>query len=552
MAVPIATITSQGSQLDTTIELLSLEIHRELNRIPEATLVLLDGSVAKRRFTVSDLGFFLPGSSIAIALRYEGDRTDVTVFEGLVVRHTVERSEEGSNLRVELKDAAFVLTRSRRSAVFRDVTDSEAMASLLADAGLEAGVIDPTTIRHRELVQYQASDWDFLVSRAEVLGLAVTVHRGAVSVRRIALNASRRRLDHGVDDVAEIALELDGSQQWAAISGIGWDLSNGQATSPEAATQPDVPVGNLDIKAMATALGGGEERLLHPVVFEPGELADWASARLLRSRFALLRGRALVAGDASLEPLDTVEILGIGDRFNGKALVSGVTHTLNENGWQSELKLGLSTESFASRHDLAELPAAGLLPPLRGLQLATVGSLETDDQNQFRVQVRLPALSGDQGEVWARLVTPDAGDGRGIVFRPEVGDEVVLGFLGDDPRQPVVLGALHSARNPPPTPVDQPDEDNSLRAIVSRAGTRIVFDDATPSLTLETTADGKASGTFKNKIAIDQSAGTITIQDQYGNSLILDKEGITLSSAKDFKVEAAGKVIIKGVTVDIQ
>lgn len=552
MAVPIATITSQGSQLDSTIELLSLEIHRELNRIPEATLVLLDGTVAERRFTVSNLGFFLPGSSIAIALRYEGDPTDVTVFEGLVVRHSVERSEEGSNLRVELKDAAFVLTRSRRSAVFRDVTDSEAMASLLADAGLEAGVIDPTTTRHRELVQYQASDWDFLVSRAEVLGLAVTVHRGAVSVRRIALNAPRRRLDHGVDDVAEIALELDGSQQWAAISGIGWDLSNGQATSPEAATQPDVPVGNLDIKAVATALGGGEERLLHPVVFEPGELADWASARLLRSRFALLRGRALVAGDASLEPLDTVEILGVGDRFNGKALVSGVTHTLNENGWQSELKLGLSTESFASRHDLAELPAAGLLPPLRGLQLATVGSLETDDQNQFRVQVRLPALSGDQGEIWARLVTPDAGDGRGIVFRPEVGDEVVLGFLGDDPRQPVVLGALHSARNPPPTPVDQPDEDNSLRAIVSRAGTRIVFDDATPSLTLETTADGKASGTFKNKIAIDQSAGTITIQDQYGNSLILDKEGITLSSAKDFKVEAAGKVIIKGGTVDIQ
>lgn len=552
MAVPIATITSQGSQLDSTIELLSLEIHRELNRIPEATLVLLDGTVAERRFTVSNLGFFLPGSSIAIALRYEGDPTDVTVFEGLVVRHSVERSEEGSNLRVELKDAAFVLTRSRRSAVFRDVTDSEAMASLLADAGLEAGVIDPTTTRHRELVQYQASDWDFLVSRAEVLGLAVTVHCGAVSVRRIALNAPRRRLDHGVDDVAEIALELDGSQQWAAISGIGWDLSNGQATSPEAATQPDVPVGNLDIKAVATALGGGEERLLHPVVFEPGELADWASARLLRSRFALLRGRALVAGDASLEPLDTVEILGVGDRFNGKALVSGVTHTLNENGWQSELKLGLSTESFASRHDLAELPAAGLLPPLRGLQLATVGSLETDDQNQFRVQVRLPALSGDQGEIWARLVTPDAGDGRGIVFRPEVGDEVVLGFLGDDPRQPVVLGALHSARNPPPTPVDQPDEDNSLRAIVSRAGTRIVFDDATPSLTLETTADGKASGTFKNKIAIDQSAGTITIQDQYGNSLILDKEGITLSSAKDFKVEAAGKVIIKGGTVDIQ
>ena len=539
MGVPVATITSQGSKLDPTIELLSLEIHRELNRIPEATLVLLDGSVAERRFSVSNLAFFLPGASIAIALRYEGDPTDVTVFEGLVVRHSVERSAEGSSLRVELKDAAFVLTRTRHSAVFRDVTDSEVMASLIADAGLKTGVIDSTTTRHHELVQYHATDWDFMLSRAEVLGLGVSVHRGAISVRRIALAASRRRLDHGVDDVAEISLELDGSQPWAAINGIGWDLTNGQATSPEAAKQPDVPVGNLDVETVANALGGSEENLLHPVVFEPGELADWVSARLLRSRFALLRGRALVAGDASLEPLDTVEILGVGDRFNGKALVSAVTHTLNENGWQSELRLGLPPEPFAGRPDLADLPAAGLLPPLRGLQIATVGSLETDDQNQFRVQVRLPALSGEQGALWARLATPDAGDGRGFVFRPEVDDEVVL-------------GALHSARNPPPAPVDNPDEDNNLRAIVSRAGTRIVFDDAKPALTLETTGDGKASGTYKNRIAIDQSAGTISIEDQHGNSLLLDKEGITLSSAKDFKVEAKGKVVIKGAAVDIQ
>jgi uncharacterized protein involved in type VI secretion and phage assembly len=552
MGVPVATITSQGTTLDPTIELLSLEIHRELNRIPEATLTLLDGSVAERRFSVSNLAFFLPGAPISIALRYEGDSSDVTVFEGLVVRHAVERNAEGSTLRVELKDAAFALTRSRRSAVFRDVTDSDVMASLITNAGLKTDVIDSTTTRHHELVQYHATDWDFLLSRAEVLGLAVTVHRGLISVRRIALADPRRRLDHGVDDVAEIALELDGSHQWAAINGIGWDLTNGQATAPEAASQPNVPVGNLDVEAVATALGGSEQLLLHPVVFEPGELSDWASARLLRSRFALLRGRALVAGDASLEPLDTVEILGVGDRFNGKALVSAVTHTLNENGWQSELRLGLPTEPFASRPDLADLPAAGLLPPLRGLQIGTVGSLESDDQNQFRVQVRLPALDGDQGALWARLASPDAGDGRGFVFRPEVGDEVVVGFLGDDPRQPVVLGALHSARNPPPAPVDEPTESNDLRAIVSRAGTRIVFDDATPALKLETTGDGNASGTYSNRIAIDQAAGTITIEDQHGNSLLLDKDGISLSSAKDFKIKATGEVVIKGAKVDIQ
>jgi uncharacterized protein involved in type VI secretion and phage assembly len=242
----------------------------------------------------------------------------------------------------------------------------------------------------------------------------------------------------------------------------------------------------------------------------------------------------------------------VGDRFNGKALVSAVTHTLDENGWKSELRLGLPPEPFASRPDLADLPAAGLLPPLRGLQIATVGSLETDDQKQLRVQVLLPALPDDQGHLWARLASPDAGDGRGFVFRPEVGDEVVLGFLDDDPRQPVVLGALHSGRNPPPSPVEAPTESNDLRALVSRAGTRIVFDDDKPSLTIETTADGKASGNYKNRIAIDESAKKITIEDQHGNAFVLADEGITLTSKGNITIEASKKVVIKGKSVDIQ
>jgi len=150
------------------------------------------------------------------------------------------------------------------------------------------------------------------------------------------------------------------------------------------------------------------------------------------------------------------------------------------------------------------------------------------------------------------LAAPDAGNGSGFVFRPVEGDEVVLGFLDEDPRQPVVLGALHSSRNPPPSPVDDPQTSEDRRAMVSRAGTRIVFDDAKPSLTLETTADGEANGTYKNRIAIDEDAQTITIEDQHGHSIRLSKDGIALTSAKDVTIEAKGKVILKGASVDLQ
>jgi uncharacterized protein involved in type VI secretion and phage assembly len=547
----VISISSEGQSLDPSVEVLSVEVQREINRVPEATVILLDGSLAERRFAISNLAFFLPGAPIRIALRYEGDPADTTVFDGLVVRHAVESSGERSTLRVELKDRAFLLTRGRRSAVFTDSTDSDVITALIEDGGLRAGTVEATTTIHPELVQYNATAWDFMVSRAEALGLALTAHEGVISLRRPSLGDPRRRLDHGLDDVAELSLELDGGQQWATMRGIGWDVANGQASEPEEASDPGFSAGNLDVSAIADNLGGSEELLLHPAVFAPGELSDWANARLLRSRLALLRGRALVAGDAQLEPLDTVEILGVGDRFNGQALVSGVVHTVNENGWQSELRFGLPPEPFASRPDLAPLPAGGLLPPLRGLQIATVGQSQEDDSNQFRVRVRLPALQ-EATDIWARLAAPEAGNGSGFVFRPVEGDEVVLGFLDEDPRQPVVLGALHSSRNPPPSPVDDPQTSEDRRAMVSRAGTRIVFDDAKPSLTLETTADGDASGTYKNRIAIDEDAQTITIEDQHGHSVILSKDGIALTSAKDVTIEAKGKVILKGASVDLQ
>ena len=39
----------------------------------------------------------------------------------------------------------------------------------------------------------------------------------------------------------------------------------------------------------------------------------------------------------------------------------------------------------------------------------------------------------DEQGVWARVATLDAGNDRGTFFRPEVDDEVVLGFFHDDP-----------------------------------------------------------------------------------------------------------------------
>lgn len=544
MAVVVPTITSEGQALDPTVQLLSLEIRKELDRIPEARLVILDGSVAAREFAVSNTAFFAPGKAITIALRV-GDDPDAQVFAGLVVRHAVEARDDGLALRVELRDAAIALTRRRRSAVYRDQRDDAVLRKLIGDAGLEVGAIDDTRAEHKELVQFYATDWDFLLARADVSGLVVVVDDGAVSARSMTAAARPKvTIEFGLDDVREFELEQDAAGQWSGVTGLAWDLAQQAPTQPVEAADTKTLGGAFDPAAVAGKLGGDAYTLHAPVPLAAAELQPWADARLARSRLSLLRGRIVVAGRADLRPFDRVELRGVGDRFDGPLLVSGVVHRVDLDGWRTELQIGLSPEWFARTPDIADPPAAGLLPPVGGLQVGLVGGFEADPDGEHRIKVRLAGLDSDDNAVWARVARPDAGKDRGFGFWPEPGDEVVVGFLAGDPRQAIVLGSLFGAVNAPPKAAGGPTEKNELRALVSRSGTEISFDDKKNALTLKTP---KAS-----TIVVDDDAEAITIKDLHGNTITMDKDGIKLESAGDFAVDAKGKVTIKGSAVDLQ
>ncbi|MFN9386721.1 MAG: type VI secretion system tip protein VgrG, partial [Cyanobacteriota bacterium] len=554
MALPDIKIRCDGRPLPAELEVLDLEIQLDLNRIPQASLTLLDGNVAERCFEVSDGNLFKPGSRVSIALGYVGGGpAPVQIFEGIVTRHAVSAGNEGMRLKVNLRDMAITMTRSRHSRVFANKNDAEVMHQLISQANLKVGRLARTPITHPELVQFNVSDWDFILCRSDVLGLAMRVQNGVISALPLALGAPKRTLDYGLDDTRELELELDGAQQWASLKVQSWDRTKLAPTAPVRAKPTNLQIGNQLDTLLAKAVAASDATLLHGAPTAPAELQSWANARLLRSRLSLLRGTAVVDGGADLRPLDTVEIKGVGQRFNGKALVSGVTHTIDGDGWRSQLRLGLSADWFARTAELAEVPAAGLLPPAIGLQIATVASLAVDPDGELRVQVKLPQMAADQALQWARPLSPDAGAGRGFVFRPEVGDEVVIGFLNDDPRQPLILGALFGSKNKPPQPLQSPDKTNPLRAIVSRAGSRIVFDDKTPALHIATTAVGEADGEYKNKISLDEKAKTITIEDQHNNKIELSDKGISLTSDKDITISAKGNIKLESqAKLDLQ
>src|SRR5205085_2563512 len=51
---------------------------------------------------------------------------------------------------------------------------------------------------------------------------------------------------------------------------------------------------------------------------------------------------------------------------------------------------------------------------------------------------------------WIRVAQAHAGKGFGFVSLPRVGEEVIVGFAGDNPDRPLIVGRVYNARNQPP------------------------------------------------------------------------------------------------------
>jgi Rhs element Vgr protein len=547
MSVVTPTITSNGKKMDPAFELLSIDIVKEVNRIPYAQLILLDGDAARQTFPLSDDDFFAPGRSIEIKLRYEGEPdTESTAFIGIVVGHGIEADLQGSLLTIELKDTAVKLTIGRKSQVFRDQSDSWIIAKIAANAGLKKGRFVETQIQHPEMVQYYCTAWDFILVRAEACGLLVNVDDGELSLTEITLQGeAKATIEYGITELYSFALEVDAEHQYAEVQSIAWDRKKQQLSSAVHAKPFALPQSDLDGEQIAKKIGAGPFILSDPVTLNPKELNVWANATMVRNRMSMLRGRIALPGTNNIKPLDILTIEKVGRRFNGKTLVTGVRHRVDQHGWQTDIQLGLPAENFSARQDIEDRPAAGLLPAIHGLHVGIVGKFKEDPDGEYRVSVYLPGITKENEPMWARLASPDAGRERGYFFRPDPGDEVVVGFFNNDPRQAVILGSMYSSSNAPHMLVSQLTESNINKAIVTKKGATIRFvDDEESQVVIETPN--------QNIILLDDDAQIIQLADQHGNTITMSKSGIEIKSAKDLTIDGSGNVEIKGSKVDIK
>jgi Rhs element Vgr protein len=527
-----------GKELPRTVPILGVEVINQVNRVPYARLRIGDGDASRGEFRSSNTELFVPGNKLELQGGYHGETE--SVFSGVVLGQRLVARNGTSWLEVECRDAVFAMTLTRKNRYFEKKSDREVLEEILkdyGDAGVSAGQLAPAAVKHPQLLQYQSSDWDFAMTRLDVAGQLCCVEGGKVNTVKPSLSdAPLAELGHGLN-VLELEVEIDARTQTGELRAVSWDPAGQKLQEIKAADPGWSGNGNLDADKLSKAAKRKEALIWHGGSLDSDALQEWADSALLRARMAAARGRVRFQGIAAVKPGKVLELARMSDRFNGKVYVTGVRHDFSGGNWTTDAEFGVPPESHAERVAISHLPAAGLAAAVHGLQIGVVTAIAEDPAKEHRVRVRVPLAGMDKDGVWARVAALDAGKDCGTFFRPELDDEVVLGFLHDDPAQPVILGMLHSSARPPPV---EPTKENDAKVYVSRKGIALRFDDKKKSVILETPGE--------NRLVLDDDAGSIVLENKKnGNKITLDSKGIKFESTKaaveveaktDFKTKA--------------
>jgi len=230
--------------------------------------------------------------------------------------------------------------------------------------------------------------------------------------------------------------------------------------------------------------------------------------------------------------------------FNGQSANPAITvgaevEVNSRSGFIGKYRVIAVSHSFSSNRDyyniFRAIPATTLAPPSnRGVVMPEAESQigvvtdnnDPDKLGRVRVETKWGSLTP-----WLRVMNNYAGKGgaegvTGTYFTPEIGDEVRLEFEQGNPDRPYVSGSHYHGSIAP----DFADADNNLKAIKTRSGHKLIFDDK----------DGEER---------------ILITDKKGNMMEIETSGehITINAGERITIKAGtGIVLDAGQTIALK
>jgi uncharacterized protein involved in type VI secretion and phage assembly len=513
------------------------------------------------------------GTPVGLAVSASEQTAPTPLLNGEVTALEKEHDGTGTFTVVRGLDKSHRLTRGRRVAAFQQMTVSDVATKVARAAGLGVGAVDSTSTVHPQLSQGNISDWDFLRRLAVDVGAEVAVRDGKLEFRRPTRAGTAPGADEATKDplVLELGRNLlrlravvTSAEQVPQVQVRGWDFTAKRAvvgsahattTSAEIGTKPDQLAGGFSAPMLVAA---------DSPYLAQSEVDDAAKAlaEQVAGGFAELEG--VLRGNPQVRAGTAVVLANAGKPFDGKYTVTASRHVF-EPGTGYSTWVTVSGAQDRTLRGLVDGSGSG--PAAWGVVIGQVSD-NRDPENLGRVRVTFPWLHDEFVSDWARTVQPGAGDKRGALVVPEVGDEVLVAFEHGSFQHPYVVGGLYNGVDKPATGdvplIDANSGAVNRRGFVSRTGHRIetVEQAGGPTGVRIKTGDGTLTVELdqqKTQIVV-HSDGTVTVEAKRGvtvdagtGTLKLTGQDVAISAKSGVKLDGgAGAVAVStnaGVTV---
>ncbi|MGD0862263.1 MAG: VgrG-related protein [Candidatus Limnocylindrales bacterium] len=477
------------------------------------------------------------------------DGTPSPVLSGEVTALEADYSETGSFLVVRGYDMAHRLHRGRHTRVFTQMMYSDVAQQIASDAGLDAGTIDPTGQVKDHVPQVDQSDWSFLRELADEIDYELSVVDGALNFHA-PTDASQApstgtygsrvtlQLVFG-EDLLEFRPRVTAAGQVDTIEVRSWDGLNKQVLVGTAQTASSTASLDQDPQALSGLFGDAKLVAIEPRATDQ-DSADKRAARIAQqvgTTFAEATGTA--RGNAQIQAGRAISVSVVGEPFVGSYTLTHSRHVFDHRGYRTYF-----VASGRQDRSLLGLVRGATAGPTGAPIAGVVSGVVTDTgdpQNAGRVKVQFQWLADDYVSDWARVALPGAGPSRGVVWLPEVNDEVLVAFEHGDVRRPIVLGGLWNSRDTAP-PYGVPNGQPNARALVSLKGHKIVLHDENDGSIEVATPKGLS-------VLLDDDNGQISIKAGGGAKLVIDAEGdISISGQGNVEIKSGASLSLSGAT----
>lgn len=377
-------------------------------------------------------------------ITFEEFTSELPIFSGLVLEAELEYGLHGdytAKLTAVTKSYKLQLTPEEDYFYKKDL--SAVAQKVIGEDGLEVKLTDVGQCAKMNYVQWGESDFDFVKRIADDQGCAIRPTNEGVEIHRGFQDSGITLNWH--DEYGLTRFSLKGRLGQPAFDGTCYDPLTMESKTFRK-VQKDPQFFSDSAAEMIGAVKDQSKQFPSDRLVFDGRAPKVDKYKALLEKESQRSIGACVVGvgtsrNLKLKPGDKVRLEGVNFDAQGEYGLTSVTHYYDlSSGYRNEF-----TVTPWQDYTCAQAPTP---QRMTGVVSARVVS-HNDPRGIGRVQIKYDWMEEAQ-TAWARMTTPSAGGGRGFMFMPELGDEVLVAFEHGDPERPFVVGALWNATDSAP------------------------------------------------------------------------------------------------------